>query len=165
MKVTMNDNFNKIINTLNVNSTKQIQNQSQNKPSNVPKTNAEGRSFADVLKETAAAKSADTNNKTLTDLKLRQYQLNTNVRTRELTFSKHAQQRLIQRNIDIAPELVAKIGDASKRAYDKNIKNALILTDDTAFIVNTENNIVVTMINNSEMRDSVITNIDGTVIL
>jgi flagellar operon protein len=149
---TINNDLNKIINNLNINSAKQI-NQSQNKTKDT-----QGRSFADVL----SAKTAE--NKTLNDIKLRQYQINNN-RTQELSFSKHAQQRLAQRNIDIAPELMEKIGDASKKAYDKNIKNALILTDNTAFIVNTENNIVVTMINNSEMRDSIITNIDGTVIL
>ena len=48
---------------------------------------------------------------------------------------------------------------------EKNIKNALIISDGAAFIVNTASNIVVTTMNNSEMRDSVITNIDGTVIL
>ena len=154
MKVTVNDNFNKILNNLNVSTAKQTQ-------VNQSKQNTNARSFADILKETKKAAE----NTTINDLKLRQYQLPDINKARELTFSKHALQRLSQRNIDIAPELVAKIGDASKKAYDKNIKNALILTDGAAFIVNTQSNIVVTTMNNSEMRDNIITNIDGTVIL
>ena len=157
--MTINDNFDKIINNLNINSAKPTR-QKQNTPK------IDSRSFVDVLKETTA-KAVD--NKTLNDLKLRQYQTtpndNLNNKVQELTFSKHARQRLAQRNIYVAPELVAKIRDASKKAYDKNIKNALILTEDTAFIVNTASNVVVTTMNNSEMRDNIITNIDGTVIL
>ena len=153
--MTINDNIGKIINNLNINSAKQNQNKQY-----VQKNNT--RSFADVLKKTVDDKAAE--NKTINDAKLRQYNIDGD-NAQALTFSKHAQQRLTQRNITLEPELMAKIGDAAKKAYDKNIKNALILTEGTAFIVNTQSNIVVTTMNNSEMRDSIITNIDGTVIL
>ena len=158
MKVPTNDNFGKIINNLNVSTA----NQTQKKPG-IPKADNNARSFADILKAKENVKAAESKTLNVNELKLRQLQLNN--KAQGLTFSKHAQQRLEQRNIDVAPELMAKIGDASRKAYNKNIKNALIISDGAAFIVNTASNIVVTTMNNSEMRDNIITNIDGTVIL
>ena len=119
-------------------------------------TNA--KSFAEILKETAKA-----NVLTANDLKLRQYGLN--IRPQELTFSKHAKQRLAQRDISIDFELIEKINAAVIKASEKSIKNALVLSEESAFIVSIDNNVVVTAMNSQEMRENVITNIDGTVIL
>ena len=130
---------------------KKIDSQSKNQ-------NTSAKSFEEILKETARA-----NTLTANDLKLRQYALT--VKPQELTFSKHAKQRLAQRDIDIDFELIEKIGEAVKKAAEKSIKNALVLTEESAFIVSIDNNVVVTAMNNQEMRESVITNIDGTVIL
>jgi len=119
-----------------------------------------GRSFEELLRETAKANILIAN-----DVKLRQYGLNAAAKPQELTFSKHAKQRLAQRNIDIDFGLIEKISEAVKKASEKSIKNALVLSDESAFIVSIDNNVVVTAMNNQEMRESVITNIDGTVIL
>lgn len=163
--MTINDNFNKIINNITAAPVKQNRRQE-----NIGKNGENSTTFADALRKATDSKIGTAASETeAKNVKLNQYQLNTKpgiaVNTRELIFSKHAQQRISQRNIDIEPELMAKINNAAKKAYDKNIKNALILTDGAAFIVNTENNVVVTTMNNSEMRDNIITNIDGTVIL
>ena len=120
--------------------------------------NTSAKSFEQILKETARA-----NTLTANDLQLRQYSLT--VKPQELTFSKHAKQRIADRDIDINFELIGKIGEAVKKASEKSIKNALVLTEESAFIVSIDNNVVVTAMNNEEMRESVITNIDGTVIL
>ncbi|MCL2096299.1 MAG: flagellar biosynthesis protein [Oscillospiraceae bacterium] len=120
------------------------------------------KSFAEILKETAKA-----NNLIANDIKLRQYSLNIGTEDirRELVFSKHAKQRLAQRNIDIDFELIDKINGAVKKASEKSIRNALVLSEESAFIVSVDKNIVVTAMNSHEMRENVITNIDGTVIL
>jgi len=96
---------------------------------------------------------------------LRQYASKTAAKPRELTFSKHARQRLEQRNIDIDFGLIEKISGAVKKASEKSIKNALVLSEESAFIVSVGSNVVVTAMNSAEMRENVITNIDGTVIL
>jgi len=113
------------------------------------------KSFEEMLRSAYALKkpnglnSSDSSNKTV----------------QELTFSKHAKQRLAQRNIDIDGGLINKIDGALKKAAGKNIKNVLLISDDTAFIVNVDNNVVVTAMNVEEMRENIITKIDGTVII
>jgi len=96
---------------------------------------------------------------------LRQYASKAAAKPQELTFSKHAKQRLEQRNIEIDFGLIEKISGAVKKAAEKSIKNALVLSEESAFIVSVGSNVVVTAMNSAEMRENVITNIDGTVIL
>lgn len=168
--MTINGNFSKILKNINTNTVKQGQNHSNAKQAaQVSENSNTGKSFAEILRETAKNNTAK-NSITTNSIELRQKQLSNSGNisangARELTFSKHAQQRLFQRNINIAPELMGRIEEAVKKASDKNIKNALVLTDDTAFIINVDNNVVVTTMNSNEMRDNIITNIDGTVIL
>ena len=146
--------------------------QSQNKNIDSRKISGGGKSFEDVLNaqiiksEQKPAESPKT--LSLNEIQLRQYGLNIKPvygQEQEITFSKHAKQRLAQRNIDIDPGLIEKISGAVKKASEKSIKNALVLSGESAFIVSVDNNVVVTAMNNQEMRESVITNIDGTVIL
>jgi len=143
---------------------------SQNK-----KINNSGKSFEDILNAQRLKSEQSSPNKTNTvdvktlsanEIQLRQYALNIKpAYEQELTFSKHAKQRLAQRNIDIDSGLIEKISGAVKKASEKSIRNALVLSGESAFIVSVDNNVVVTAMNNQEMRESVITNIDGTVIL
>lgn len=83
----------------------------------------------------------------------------------DVTFSKHAQQRVSERQIDVSTMTMTNLNNAVSRAREKGVKDALILNGDTMFIVNTTNNIVVTALKGSEMKDNVFTNIDGTVII
>ncbi|MCL2099699.1 MAG: hypothetical protein FWH24_04605 [Oscillospiraceae bacterium] len=80
----------------------------------------------------------------------------------ELVVSKHAKLRAEQRNIDIDLE---KINLAVVKAADKNLKNVLVLSAEAAFIVSVDNNVLVTAMSGEDMRENVITNIDGTVII
>ena len=141
MTTDINQILNTAINKINSNPNANIK--------SVNSDNKSGKSFEDVLN----------------DLKLRQYALDVKPAQQELTFSKHAKQRLAQRNIDIDFELIERINGAVKKASEKSIKNALVLSEESAFIISVDNNVVVTAMNNQEMRESVITNIDGTVIL
>ena len=107
------------------------------------------KSFGEVLERTYALKKQNGLNKTV----------------QGITFSKHANQRLAQRNIEIDEGLINKIDSALKKAAGKNIKNVLLISDDTAFIVSVDNNVVVTVMNSDEMKENVVTKIDGTVII
>lgn len=80
----------------------------------------------------------------------------------ELRFSKHANQRLQSRNIDLSQSQLERLWQGTNIAREKGIKESLVMVDDLAFIVNVKNNTVVTAVNNRE--DGVFTNIDGAVI-
>jgi len=94
-----------------------------------------------------------------------QQTVETSKTNKKLSFSKHALQRLAQRDIEINDEFIEKLNGALKKAAGKNIKNVLLLSEDAAFIVSVDNNIVVTAMNSGEMKENVITKIDGTVII
>lgn len=81
----------------------------------------------------------------------------------ELKFSKHANERLASRNIDLSDEQLQRLENGAKKASEKGINESLVMVDDLAFIVNIKNNTVVTAVNNGE--DKVFTNIDGAVIV
>lgn len=81
-----------------------------------------------------------------------------------LSFSKHAAERIEQRNIDIDESVEGKLNEALEQAKDKGLKNVLVMIDSSAFILNTLNNKVITALNNSELKGNIFTNIDGAVI-
>lgn len=83
--------------------------------------------------------------------------------TNELKFSKHANERLASRNIDLTDEQIERLENGAKKASEKGINESLVMVDDLSFIVNIKNNTVITAVNNSE--DKVFTNIDGAVIV
>jgi flagellar operon protein len=81
-----------------------------------------------------------------------------------LSFSKHATERIEQRNIDIDESIEGKLNEALEQAKDKGLKNVLVMIDSSAFILNTLSNKVITALNNSELKGNIFTNIDGAVI-
>ena len=82
----------------------------------------------------------------------------------ELKFSKHAQERLSTRNIELSQEQVQRLEEATAKASEKGITESLVLVDDMAFIVNIKNNLVVTAMDSTGNNGNVFTNIDGAVI-
>jgi flagellar operon protein len=88
-----------------------------------------------------------------------------NVQQGGVTFSKHALQRMDARKIDISPELMTRMNTAVKQAKAKGVRDALMMSGNTAFIVNIPSATVVTMMNGGEMKENIFTNIDGAVIL
>ncbi len=114
-----------------------INSNSGNKPTTVGSTPG-GRSFEEILNE-----------------KLNQ----------RLSFSKHASQRTEERNIRISESDLTRLEDACDRAQQKGIKDALIVMEESAFIVNAQNKTVITVVDKNEMRSNVFTNIDGAVFI
>lgn len=84
---------------------------------------------------------------------------------RELKFSKHAQQRLQARNINLSTEDLEKIQNAVGKAREKGARDSLILMDQLALVVSIKNNTVITAVDEENIRSSVFTNIDSAVII
>ncbi|WOO36534.1 MULTISPECIES: TIGR02530 family flagellar biosynthesis protein [Clostridia] len=80
-----------------------------------------------------------------------------------LKFSKHANERLQSRNIDLSEEQLEKLTAGTKKAQEKGISESLVVVDNIAFIVNVKNSTVITALDEGE--DKIFTNIDGAVIM
>lgn len=93
---------------------------------------------------------------------LLQQQIDTN---KKVVFSKHAAQRIQQREVDVSETSIKRLNEGVRLAKQKGLNDTLILVDHTAFIVNVKNNTVVTTVNSGESSGKVFTNIDGTVII
>jgi flagellar operon protein len=98
----------------------------------------QGPAFADVLRDTAG--------------------------TKPVTFSKHAVQRLERRNLSVDQTVMQRLQDGVDRAAGKGARDAVVLVDDTAFVVSVSNRTVVTAVGRDQMKDHVFTNIDSAVI-
>ena len=83
----------------------------------------------------------------------------------ELKFSKHAGERLADRDITLTNEQLARLEDGAHKAGAKGIKESLVLMDGMAFIINTKSNTVITAMNQSSAEENIYTNIDGAVII
>lgn len=82
----------------------------------------------------------------------------------ELKFSKHAANRLSDRNIELSDSQLDRLTSGTKQASQKGINESLVLVDDMAFIVNIKNNTVITAMDKNSSEENVFTNIDGAVI-
>lgn len=113
----------------------------KNKNGNIAKQNAtfQGKSFDEILKEKSNANS--------------------------INFSKHALERLNDRNIKLTDSQINRLNTGLNLAKEKGINNSLILMDDLAFIANTKNNTVITAVDKNSVKENVFTNINGAVII
>lgn len=82
----------------------------------------------------------------------------------EVIFSKHANERIKERHIDVSEDVTEKLNEASAQAKDKGLKNVLVMIDNQAFIISTMNNKVITAVNSQDLKENIFTNIDGAVI-
>ena len=82
-----------------------------------------------------------------------------------IRFSKHAGERLEQRDIQLTNEQMLRLEEGTYKAGKKGIKESLVLLDDMAFIVNTQNNTVITAMYQETGEENIYTNIDGAVII
>ncbi len=83
----------------------------------------------------------------------------------KLKFSKHADERLATRNINLTSEQMDRLNAGMKKASEKGINESLMLMDNLAFIVNVKNSTVITAMDSSGTDEKVFTNIDGAVIV
>ena len=77
-----------------------------------------------------------------TDILSQKYDVTKN--TANVHFSKHALNRLDQRNITLSDEQSSRLSDGVMKAGEKGIKDSLVLVDKMAFIVNVPSQTVVT---------------------
>lgn len=82
-----------------------------------------------------------------------------------VTFSKHANERLASRNINLDDEQINRLNKGVMQAKEKSINESLVMMDNIAFIVNIKNNTVVTAMDQETNDSNVFTNIDGAVIV
>ena len=121
-------------------SIEQVTGQYLNKTPNINRSN-NSVSFEDILKQQFKGKA----------------------QVSELKFSKHATQRLSDRNISLSEEQLARLQKGAELSNEKGIKESLVLMDDFAFIVNTQNNTVITAMEQEKQGENIFTNIDGAV--
>ncbi len=82
-----------------------------------------------------------------------------------IKFTKHADARLMQRDIRLTDEQMTRLEEGTKKASAKGIKESLVLVDDLAFIVNTDKKMVITAMDQNSSEDNIYTNIDGAVVI
>jgi flagellar operon protein len=82
----------------------------------------------------------------------------------EIRFSKHAANRLSDRNITLSADQMDRLKEGAQKASSKGIQESLVLVDQLAFIVNVPSGTVVTAMDQTENKSNVFTNIDGAVI-
>lgn len=96
---------------------------------------------------------------------LQKQQVNGQPSAENVRFSKHAANRLNDRNIELTDRQLERLNDGTKKAGEKGIRDSLVLVDQLAFIVNTKSNTVITAMDQTEADENIYTNIDGAVII
>lgn len=81
-----------------------------------------------------------------------------------LRFSKHALNRLTDRNIELDSLQLERLKEGAKKAGEKGIRDSLVIVDQLAFIVNVPNHTVVTAMDSTATDENIFTNINGAVI-
>lgn len=81
-----------------------------------------------------------------------------------LKFSKHASNRLADRNIELTVDQMERLAEGAQKAGVKGIRDSLVMVDNLAFIVNVPNGTVVTAMDQNQADENIFTNIDGAVI-
>ena len=82
-----------------------------------------------------------------------------------MIFSKHANERLASRNINLNDDQMSRLNKGVMQAKEKSINESLVMMDNIAFIVNVKNNTVITAMDQENNDSNVFTNIDGAVIV
>lgn len=82
-----------------------------------------------------------------------------------IRFSRHAQQRVEQRNISVTESDLRSLDWAVRSAGEKGVHNSLVFMEDKAFIVNVQSGTVVTAMGRDDLKEQVFTQIDGAVIV
>lgn len=91
--------------------------------------------------------------------------LRSQLQTSGLNFSKHAVNRVVERNINVSDDNMERLNAGVEIAREKGLDDTLILVDSSAYIVSVKNNTVITTVSNEELVGNCFTNIEGTVIV
>jgi flagellar operon protein len=87
------------------------------------------------------------------------------VQPQELKFSAHAESRIKSRGIEMTPEVKEKLNKAVSDVAKKGGKDALVLLNNNAFIVNVPNRTVVTAMDSENLNNNIFTNIDSATVV
>ena len=82
-----------------------------------------------------------------------------------LSISKHAKERMMERNININEQQWQLINQKVFEAKQKGVTDALVVVDDATLVVSAKNSTVITVVDREEMKSQIFTNIDGTISL
>ena len=109
------------------------------------------RSNAQVSQTNGAVESTESN------LSFKDY-----IQSASVKFSKHANERLNTRNINLDNSQMERLEKGMIKAREKGMRDPMVMIDNIAFIVNIKSNTVVTAL--GDVNEAVFTNIDGAVI-
>jgi len=83
----------------------------------------------------------------------------------EVHFSKHAKKRIEERNLSLDGEEFFKLRGAIDKLKNKGGKDSLVITNNAAYIVDVDNETVVTAMAKDDMKENVFTKIDSTLFI
>ncbi len=86
-------------------------------------------------------------------------------KAQSVQFSKHAARRVQERGINMTDNLLSDLNQAVQKARAKGARDVVIIGESGAFIVNVPNNVVVTTMSGTEMKENIFTNIDSAVLI
>ena len=86
-------------------------------------------------------------------------------KAQSVQFSKHAARRVQERGINMTDNLLNDLNQAVQKARAKGARDVVIIGESGAFIVNVPNNVVVTTMSGTEMKENIFTNIDSAVLM
>lgn len=82
-----------------------------------------------------------------------------------LKISKHASERIRERNIDIPEKLWHTIGEKVNEARQKGVTDSLVVLNNATLLISAKNNTVVTAMDRGENDSRIFTNINGTILI
>lgn len=125
---------------------------------------AQYASIAAAVPKARGAEGANSAGKPVTGKSFDQV-LRENVKQKEaLIFSKHAEIRMSQREIELSGDDLGKLLEAVEKAGQKGVRNTLVFMDQMAFVVNVPSSVVITAMKGKDLEENVFTQIDGAVI-
>lgn len=83
----------------------------------------------------------------------------------DIKFSKHAQQRMFSRGIELSDEKLAQLSQAIDKAAVKGSKDTLILDEDAAYVASIPTRTIISAFSRANLQEGVFTSIDSAVIL
>lgn len=83
----------------------------------------------------------------------------------EVKFSRHAAQRLDQRNIQLSQQDMHRLSEGVSKAKSKGVREALIVMDNKVFVASVKNRTIITAASDEQLKENVFTHIDGAVIV
>jgi flagellar operon protein len=81
-----------------------------------------------------------------------------------LRISRHAQQRIDLRQIQLGDQDLNRLNNALEKAAGKGCRDSLVLMDNLAFVVNVRNRTIVTAMDVERNPDAIFTQIDSVVL-